>query len=508
MARVMLCQPWNFHDENVVHGDLENEWHPAPYSIVLLATLLRKQGHTVCVVDLIERLVTNRGDLDITLQQYEEEIRQFRPEILGIGFFSIHYIEVQKLVRLSRRICEKEGFGTTFIAGGIHASTEPSLTLKNLEFDYVFVGEAEISLSKFCDGADPRTIPGVLGGSTSETSDLVESHTEGPAWAGRLGVGHKGEVLGDLDSLPFPDYSLVDYKFYARPNRAKFRTFLASSLDMLMGRGCVYRCAFCAYNALSSVRFHSPEYLVEQVAYLTKQFGIDSVYFMDSTIGNNQPLLYQFSELMEQRGLSRRIRWNGCIRPNQISRKLLTTLKRAGCWHLLYGFESNSERVLKLMQKDCKVEDNEKAAALHRDMDVPYTASMLMGYPGEREEDVLLSIDFIERHKPPVSGFNWYIPLPGSPDYDQLRAKGLVDRDDPMEWRKIGEIASQARLFSDVPRDRFMDLFNYGQSLCNKLTHDYGVWGCIAPHGSEIEVPGSVLSRNPEGVPVGEATLT
>ena len=32
-------------------------------------------------------------------------------------------------------------------------------------------------------------------------------------------------------------------------------------------------------------------------------------------------------------------------------------------------------------------------------------------------------------------------------------------------------------------------LFNYGQSLCNKLTHDFGVWGCIAPHGLDVEVP-------------------
>jgi hypothetical protein len=161
----------------------------------------------------------------------------------------------------------------------------------------------------------------------------------------------------------------------------------------------------------------------------------------------------------------------------------------AGCWHLFYGFESNSERMLKLMAKDCTVADNEKAATLHREMDAPYTASMLMGYPGEREADILQSIDFIKRHKPPVAGFNWYIPLPGSPDYDQLKAKGMIDREDPMEWRKIGEIASQARLFCDVPRDRFLELYNYGQSICNKLTHDYGVWGCIAPHGVEINAP-------------------
>jgi hypothetical protein len=167
----------------------------------------------------------------------------------------------------------------------------------------------------------------------------------------------------------------------------------------------------------------------------------------------------------------------------------LTHLLRAGCWHLFYGFESNSERMLKLMSKDCTVADNEKAASLHREMDAPYTASMLMGYPGEREEDILLSIDFIKRHKPPMCGFNWYIPLPGSPDYDQLKTQGLIDREDPMEWRKIGEIASQARIFADVPRDRFMELYNYGSTMCNKLSHDYGVWGCIAPHSAPLEVP-------------------
>lgn len=493
----MLCQPWNFHDEDVVHNDLENEWRCAPYSLVLLATLLRKQGHEVCVVDLIERLVSNRGNLDLTLAEYADRIRRFQPDILGMGFFSIHYVEVQRLVQFSREVCTKAGIKTVFIAGGIHASTEPSLTLKNLEFDHVFVGEAEISLAKFCDGADPRTIPGVLGHQTKTAFPLTDTRSTGPAKSGTLLFPDKSEVLHDLDTLPFPDYGLVNHRFYARPNRAKFRTFLASSLDILMGRGCVYRCAFCAYNALSTVRFHSAEYLVEEVDYLMRQFGIDSFYFMDSTIGNNQPLLYEFCELMRKRGLERRIRWNGCIRPNQINRPLMTSMVAAGCAHLLYGFESNSDRVLKLMVKDCKVSDNEKAASLHREMDVPYTASMLMGYPGEREEDILASIEFVKRHKPPVSGFNWYIPLPGSPDYDQLRERGLIDRDDPLEWRKIGEIASQARLFCDVPRDRFTELFNYGQSLCNKLTHDYGVWGCIAPHGSAIDVPASTSLSAP-----------
>jgi radical SAM superfamily enzyme YgiQ (UPF0313 family) len=492
MARVMLCQPWNFHDENVVHNDLENEWRSAPYSLVMLGTLLRSKGHSVRVVDLVERLVTNRGDLDVTLEQFADEIRKFSPDIVGVGFFSIHYLEVQKLVALVRRVCEKARLKTVLVAGGIHASTEPGLTLENLDFDHVFVGEAEISLSRFCDGDDPIGIPGVISRSKSKRViplPLAESKAESPARNGTLTFSNKSEVLHDLDSIPFPDYSLVNYAFYAQPNRAKFRFFTARSLDMIMGRGCVYRCSFCAYNALSAVRFHSAEYLVDQAEYFAKNFGIDSFYFMDSTIGNNQPLLHEICELMERRTLHRTMKWNGCMRPNQISRPLLTALTRAGCVHLLYGFESNSDRVLKLMKKDCKVEHNEYAATLHREMDAPYTASMLMGFPGEREEDILLSIDFVKRHKPPVAAFNWYIPLPGSPDYDWLRANGLIDRDDPMEWRKIGEIAAQARIFCDVPRERFVQLFEYGNSLSYRLTHDFGVWGCIAPHGAALDVP-------------------
>jgi len=499
MARVMLLQPWNFHDEGIVHDDLLNEWRNAPYSIVLLGTLLRKQGHQVRVIDLIERLITNRGDLPRTLNNLEEEMKTFKPDIFGVGFFSIHYFEVLKLVQFARSVSKRLGLSTTFIAGGIHASTEPVLTLRDLDFDYVFVGEAEISLQKFCDGGDPKSIPGVLGrdgagaGGRQAVGALgaviqLESKASGPARLGTLSSSIKSETLEDLDSLPYPDYSLVNYQFYAQPNRAHFRRFTAKSLDIIMGRGCVYRCAFCAYNALSSVRFHSARYLAGEVDYLRRNCGIDSFYFMDSTIGNNQPLLYEICDEMEERGLHKTIRWNGCMRPNQINRPLLKRLLEAGCWHLFYGFESGSERVLKLMAKDTKAIDNEKAATLHREMEAPYTASMLMGYPGEREEDILLSIDFIKRHKPPVCGFNWYIPLPGSPDYDRLKADGLIDRDDPQEWRKIGEIASQARLFCDVPRERFLQLYNHAQTYCNKLTHDYGVWGCIAPHDAPVGV--------------------
>src|SRR2546428_13721538 len=105
MARVMLCQPWNFHDENVVHNDLANEWRCAPYSLVMLGTLLRAKGHTVSVIDLIERLGTNRGDLDLPLEQFAAGIRRFFPDFLGIWLFSILYFTCYRVVDYYRDGC-------------------------------------------------------------------------------------------------------------------------------------------------------------------------------------------------------------------------------------------------------------------------------------------------------------------------------------------------------------------------------------------------------------------
>ena len=59
------------------------------------------------------------------------------------------------------------------------------------------------------------------------------------------------------------------------------------------------------------------------------------------------------------------------------------------------------------------------AAILMDKLNFPYHASILMGYPGEREEDIQATFDFLEKAKPPIVGVNWYVPLPGSPDYDR-----------------------------------------------------------------------------------------
>ncbi len=466
MARVMLVQPWNYHDEGVAEHDLSKQWRNGPYSLLLLATQLRKHNHDVVLVDMIRDLVVLKGDLPACLAKLSDDIHAFKPDIIGFGFFSIHYFEVRKAVQVARAACDQIGLKPMFIAGGIHASTEPHKTIKELGFDYAFKGEADLGIVDLADGKEPTTIPGVVGSTTLTCNS--------------------GQEVKNLDDLPFPDWSLCDYKFYAHPTLARMQLRATSSLDLIMSRGCVYKCAFCAYNALSAFRYYSAEYLVEQTRYMYEKFAINGLYFTDSTIGNNRRVVLAFCEEMIKQGLNKKIEWFANIRPNQVNETVLKLMWEAGCRYLFYGFESGSQRMLDKMAKSISLEANYKAAYLHNKLRFPYNASMLLGYPGETEDDIQQTFEFLRKTQPPSIGINWYVPLPGSPDYDKLKAEGVINTDDPEEWRRIGEV-NKCRVYADVPDARFRTLFTEAERLAYKEIRitTRAAWGCISPPQSE-----------------------
>ena len=80
-----------------------------PLGILYLSTIAKQLGHEVDVTS-------------IHLPSFMDDIRDFKPDIIGFGFFSVHYFEVQKAVSVARQTCKKIGIKPLLIAGGIHAS--------------------------------------------------------------------------------------------------------------------------------------------------------------------------------------------------------------------------------------------------------------------------------------------------------------------------------------------------------------------------------------------------
>lgn len=447
MARVLLVTPWLYTDENVVSHDLSHEWRNGPYSLLILAAQLLKNGHSVQIADLACSLVKCNGNVTACLQLFEQQIVAFRPEIIGFSFFSVHYFEIQKALNFSKSVCEANSLSPLFIAGGIHASIEPISTLKELGFDCIVVGEGDSAIVDLANGGNPDDIPGV--------------------YTGRKPPERITLSIKKLDDIPFIPWHLIDHSFYSHPTYARIGVRKSSSLDIMISRGCGFRCSFCAYSTLSHLRYHSVDYIINHIRHMISNYGINGFYFLDSTIGTNRKLLISLCEalIIEREHID--FEWYANIRADQVDENLLRLMWQAGCRYLFYGFESGSQRILDKMNKRISVEQNYAVAEMHNRLKFPYNASMIVGFPGETEDDIMQTFMFLVRTTPPRVGINWYVPLPGSDDYEVLKRQGKITIFNPRDWRGWGCIGEKARIFADVPEERFRQLYNQLTSYVN-----------------------------------------
>jgi radical SAM superfamily enzyme YgiQ (UPF0313 family) len=477
---VLLIRPWRHGDAGVAEHDLANQWRNGPYSLLLLAAILRRAGHEARVADLERELVRARGDVAACLAGLRAEVARFAPHLAGVGFFSVHYEQAGSIVAAVREAARATRMpAPLLVAGGIHATVATESCLapppRGLGFDCACVGEADVSLARLADGAAPATVPGVaVPGTTGTTGATGTTGTAGTTGAAGAAAPPPApaERVAHLDDLPRADWALCDHGFYSAPTaaRVKFRT--TRSLDLIMGRGCGFRCAFCAYGALSRPRYHSADYVLDEIAALA-QFTT-GVYFLDSTLGTNRRLLEAVCAGMLARGLHKRVEWYANMRSDQVDEELLRLMWAAGCRYLFYGFESGSQRALERMAKRNTVENNVRAAELHNRLRFPYNASVLVNYPGDTEEDLAATRRFLEAARPPSVGVNWYVPLPGSTDYAHLLAAGRIDPHDPAEWRRVGEV-NGATFYADADeaayRARVAELEDYAYRVLPEITN-------------------------------------
>jgi len=108
------------------------------------------------------------------------------------------------------------------------------------------------------------------------------------------------------------------------------------------------------------------------------------------------------------------------MRASLITDELVKLLKKAGCKELNFGFESGSQRVLDLMNKQTKIEQMDNAIAVLRKNKMGFFGTFIIGYPGEHKEDVDQTIAFCKRNGLLAKPF-FATPYPGTPLYEQIK---------------------------------------------------------------------------------------
>ncbi len=387
------------------YGNLASVGATLPHlGLLMLGAVLREAGHCVRILD-----ASAQG---LGYEETLEEVKKFQPDIIGLTAVTPSIIKTVKLASMIKDICPT----TPIIIGGPHFTAVPEQTLMDYPvFDYGVVGEGEDTVVELVEAL---------------SADKIPSHVAGVAFRGN------GEIrftpsrppIKGLDSLPFPAWELLD-NFPARYHPALFKYKKLPATHIISARGCPNKCIFCDTSVFSHrVRFHSPEYILEMIGYLIKNFGIKEIIFEDDQFLIKKKRVARICE-----GILK-AKWNisWCCSGRVDSVKdpaLLKLMKSSGCWQINYGIESGNQKILDFARKGITIDQTEKAVRLTREAGILSKGYFIFGLPYETEETMKKTIRFA-RHIPlnDISAFT-LTPFPGSEMYDIAEQHGTIDKD-------------------------------------------------------------------------------
>jgi anaerobic magnesium-protoporphyrin IX monomethyl ester cyclase len=379
-----------------------------PYTLALLAELLRRAG---CDVRLIDATATRVTTAEVMARLDREG---FQPTL--ILFPSTTPTLDADVAEMS---AIKQRFGAPMFCFGPHASTAPAQSMARVpQVDGMFVGEPEDAVQQLA-ALDSLDRLGEIPSLTWRRNGTVIPHRAHGSYAGFL-------------SMPFPAWDLLDLKGYSLPLVNKPYVIIETS------RGCPYTCDFCVAPIHQGHKFRerSARTLVSEIERVNKELGVEFFYLWGDTVTLNVKSFTAFCDELIARQLP--IQWFGNARADNLTDPAFVhRLRRAGCWMLALGIESESDEVRKDMAKRLERHKIITAFANMRQAGIKSFAFFIFGYPGDTKETMRRTTDYAIELNPDFANFYPAVPYPGTELYEKCVRAGLLTAEAAEDWTKL-----------------------------------------------------------------------
>jgi anaerobic magnesium-protoporphyrin IX monomethyl ester cyclase len=381
-----------------------------PYTLALLAALLRDAGCEVRLVDA----TAERVSIDEVMARLDRE--GFVPSLILFPTTTPTLdADVAQVARL------KERYGAPIFCFGPHASTAPAASMaRTPEVDGMFVGEPEdgaIALARLASLDRLGEIPSLTW--RDQVQGTIVPHRAHGSFAGFL-------------NMPYPAWDLVSLSGYSLPLVDKPYVIVETS------RGCPYACDFCVAPIHQGHKFRerSAKSTVDEIERGHREMGLEFFYLWGDTVTLNVKSFTAFCDELIARNLP--IQWFGNARADNLTDPAFVhRLKRAGCWMLALGIESESDEVRKDMVKRLEREKIQAAFRNMRDAGIRSFAFFIFGYPGETPATMEQTIDYAIKLDPDFANFYPAVPYPGTALYEKCVREGLLAADSGNDWAKM-----------------------------------------------------------------------
>jgi anaerobic magnesium-protoporphyrin IX monomethyl ester cyclase len=384
-------------------GDLVNPAGPheqwQDHGLGLLRTILHQNG---VMTDLLStRACTSWEELEARLAGYEVLIMNVR---------SYTFPAAYRAAQIFKQV-NPQGMVLT---GGMHATVALDEMVAIPEFDRICQGPGEnviVDLVK-----DPQSFPRVI-----------------------LGVGSKSMA----------EWPMIDRTLWPQPASKKLAKKFNWPLEpecgwgpppvvtLLTSRVCPWQCVFCNENSYIPNMGRRPvEAVIDELNYLDKKYGVGSLVIHDSMFFQNPSWLEEWLEKYPRKANHMWPYW-AAARADTVRQwpELFEALVKETNWDTVsIGFESGSDRVLRILNKECTEEDNyftiDLLTRIGDDMERQgrrppvFWSNIMLGIPGETRDDAFKTMRMVKYTKRILPSISFYAPYPGSALGHQLIAEG------------------------------------------------------------------------------------
>jgi anaerobic magnesium-protoporphyrin IX monomethyl ester cyclase len=372
-----------------------------PLGTLYAASVLRAQGYGVALFDAM---------LSEGPHEWEAQLAAQRPRYAVLFEDNFNYLSKMSLLRMREAafamIAAAKARGCVAIVCGADMTDHPDLYL-TVGADYVVIGEGDQTLLELVQTLDKA-------GDVSKVNGVVYMAE------GAIQRTAARAVIRELDALPFPAWDLVDRARYQEVWR---KTHGYYSMNLVTTRGCPFHCNWCAkpiWGQRYNVR--SPQNVVDEMAWLKREFGPDHIWFMDDIMGINDRWIEQFADELARQRL--RIPFKSLNRADLLLRgNTIPALAAAGAQIVWIGAESGSQKILDAMDKGTQVEQIYQAARSLHQNGVKVAFFLQFGYTGETREDIESTLQMVRDLLPDDIGISVSYPLPGTKFYQQVKAE-------------------------------------------------------------------------------------
>ncbi|MCL1977990.1 MAG: B12-binding domain-containing radical SAM protein [Candidatus Bathyarchaeota archaeon] len=408
-----------------------------PLGLMYLAAVLDKAGYEVKLLDafMADFVPQKNGDtvtVGMPFNQIEAEIYRQNPDVVGIsGPFTSQIGNTLKVSELSKKVNPN----ILTIVGGSHVSTIPKEFLKEAKtVDIAVIGEGEYALleiAEYLEGKKP--LSDILGIAYRQNDDVI--------------INAKRPFLENLDELPYPAYHLVDMEHYLNNKKIGYRSFQNRAISMITSRGCPFNCCFCSVHLHmgKGFRAHSAQYILNHIQHVVDKYNVKNIFFEDDNLTFDLKRFEAICDGLIERKI--KVGWetpNG-VRADCLNLSLLKKMKQSGAVSIFVGVESGDQEILnKIICKNLDLNHVVEFAKNARQIGLKTGAFYIIGFPGEKKENMQRTVDFALMLKRDYDvGMHLFTATPsyGTRLYEQCKKNGYLEVD--LSWDLFGSSARQ-----------------------------------------------------------------